>query len=287
MEDVDRAELLMTIQAKINQVEMLRQRGVDVSRATVFYNWENEDGSAEQSILELDEEHIFPEWFDLIRLEPDVQDSVIQSFSQNYTLLTGDGQFILNTKYPSTRYRELDPRTKEPLDHLYVFYPFKNKVGKIPPNDLKSIVTEFYGDVERNIKSIGRQVVLDDVIVLLLTDNKVTIPSELKQNYGKRIQVMYHDQIYPFTHILHSRHVKLDEKEANEVLNEASVKRAQLPRLYENEPVCRYYGWYPGNIIRIFRKASGIPTFIRQTVTEAVVVSGDPPYPKQHSKIIY
>lgn len=287
MTDHDRYKLLMTIQAKINQIEMLRQRGVDLSRAEVFWSWSEKDGQLAEETILVDEEAFFPDWINVIQMEEEEQNEIIDRFNEAYSLLTQDGNTILNTRYPSVQYPMLD-EDKNPLDHIYVFYPFPKENGKIGTSELIPLIAQFMPDVTRNQDIIGsKNRRLDDVIIIFLTDVKVTIPGELKQNYGKRIQIVYHDQIYPPTHIMYSKHEKIPLAEANKLLADMDAKRAQMPRLYENELICRYYGWYPNDLIRITRRASGIPTIIRSSIVEAVVVAGDPPFPKVLSKIIY
>lgn len=288
MANLQRTKVLTTIQAKINQIEMLRQRGVDLSNAEVFYSWPGKDGDVKEEVIVVNEDELFPEWVDLIRMKSKEQDAVIKRFNEVYELVTQEGDTILNTRYPSTQYRAIDRRTKMPLDHLFVFYPTPKKDGKFSSSEFDSIIKQFMPDVENNPKTAGgRHGRLDDVIVILLTDIKVTIPGSFKADYDKRIQVMYHDQIYPPNHVMYSVHQKVPEAEAQQMIAELDVKRSQLPRLYENEQICRYFGWYPNDIIRIYRRASGIPSIIRESVVEIVVVPGDPPFPKTLSKIIY
>ncbi len=278
----------MTIQAKINQIEMVRQRGVDLTRAEVFFSWSEKEGELAEESIPINEEELFPEWVDVTRMNKKDQNSVIRKFKDAYRLETAEGRIILNTRYPSVQYPLLNKR-KEPVDHLYVFYPFpKEDNGKIPSSELTSVINQFMPDVTANQKVISSKTErLDDVIIIFLTDVKVKIPGELKENYGKRIQMMYHDQIFPPNHVMYSLHEKIPTTEANRLLAEMDLKRAQMPRLYENEQICRYFGWYPNDVIRITRKASGIPSIIRTSVVEVVVVPGDPPFPKVLSKIIY
>lgn len=290
MAQTDRSKLLTTIQAKVNQIEMFRQRGVDLSKAVVFYNRaeKNEDINEETYIINEDE--LFPEWIDVIRMKPKEQDAIIKKFRQNYSFDSKDGKgktISINARYPSRHYPVLDKKTRHPLDHIYAFYPTPNEQNKIPNSEFTSIIQQFYEDVESNQAVLNRHNRLDDVVIVLLVDNKINIPGDIKADYGKRIQIMYHDQIYPPSHIMYSIHEKVEDDEAIKLLAEIDAKKLQLPRLYENEQICRYYGWYPGDVIRIYRRSSGISSIIREMVVEVTVVPGDPPFPKVLSKIIY
>ena len=54
-------------------------------------------------------------------------------------------------------------------------------------------------------------------------------------------------------HILQPKHLKLKEKEAQEVLEEFNVSKAQLPKILSNDPALPE-GCEVGDIIKIERK---------------------------------
>ena len=54
-------------------------------------------------------------------------------------------------------------------------------------------------------------------------------------------------------HILQPKHLKLKEKEAQEILDEFNVSKAQLPKILSNDPALPE-GCEVGNIIKIERR---------------------------------
>lgn len=56
-------------------------------------------------------------------------------------------------------------------------------------------------------------------------------------------------------HILQPKHTKLNEKEAQEVLEEFNISRSQLPKILSNDPALPE-GCNVGDVIKIDRKSS-------------------------------
>ena len=54
-------------------------------------------------------------------------------------------------------------------------------------------------------------------------------------------------------HILQSKHVKINEKESEEILNKLNVSKAQLPKILSSDPALPE-GCEIGDIIKIERK---------------------------------
>jgi len=57
-------------------------------------------------------------------------------------------------------------------------------------------------------------------------------------------------------HILVPEHVKLDEKEKEEVLKTYNIKTSQLPIMYASDPAIRHLQVKPGDVIKIIRKST-------------------------------
>lgn len=54
-------------------------------------------------------------------------------------------------------------------------------------------------------------------------------------------------------HILQPKHLRLNEKESDEILQKLNVSRAQLPKIFSTDPALPE-GCAEGNIIKIERK---------------------------------
>ncbi len=57
-------------------------------------------------------------------------------------------------------------------------------------------------------------------------------------------------------HILQSKHTKLSEKETDELLSKLNISKAQLPRIFSDDPALPE-GCEIGDIIKIERKEEG------------------------------
>ena len=59
-------------------------------------------------------------------------------------------------------------------------------------------------------------------------------------------------------HILQPKHIKLKEKEAQELLDKLNISKAQLPKIFSSDPALPE-GCEIGDIIRIERKGGAKP----------------------------
>ena len=67
---------------------------------------------------------------------------------------------------------------------------------------------------------------------------------------------LFEDLIVNVTrHILVPQHIKLLEDEKKALLERYNVKLSQLPRLLRSDPICKYYGFEKGDVIKIIRKS--------------------------------
>ena len=54
-------------------------------------------------------------------------------------------------------------------------------------------------------------------------------------------------------HFLVPTHILLSPSETAEVLERLSVPAAKLPKIDVNDPICRYYGFKAGQVIKVIR----------------------------------
>jgi len=69
-------------------------------------------------------------------------------------------------------------------------------------------------------------------------------------------------------HVLVPIHIKLDEKEAEELLKKYNISKNQLPKIRIDDPAIRNLNVKPGDIIKIIRKSptAGESIFYRVVV---------------------
>ena len=54
-------------------------------------------------------------------------------------------------------------------------------------------------------------------------------------------------------HYLVPQHIALSEGETKEVLDRLAIPADKLPRISIDDPICRYYGFKQGQVIKIIR----------------------------------
>ena len=62
-------------------------------------------------------------------------------------------------------------------------------------------------------------------------------------------------QLYIMNHKLVPYHEIISEKERNELLKKYNITPEQLPKILDTDPVARYIGAKPGQIVKITRKS--------------------------------
>lgn len=69
------------------------------------------------------------------------------------------------------------------------------------------------------------------------------------------IQVFFDFQLYvnPTSHYLVPKHTKLSEDERRELLTKSKIQPRQALTLSIDDPIVQYYGWLPGDLIRVDR----------------------------------
>ena len=61
--------------------------------------------------------------------------------------------------------------------------------------------------------------------------------------------------LYVLNHKLVPKHKIISEEEKNELLKKYEITPEQLPRILDTDPVSKYIGAMPGQIIKIIRKS--------------------------------
>lgn len=113
---------------------------------------------------------------------------------------------------------------------------------RIKPTLIKNYVDE--------IREQFKDDILDIVIVLKIEPNNTIYKLEKE----KMVQIMNCKelQINKTKHHLVPKHQLLDDNGASELLKRYSlVSKTQLPLLLHNDPICRYYNYRSGDIIKI------------------------------------
>lgn len=232
------------LMVKITQLEMMRDRGYDISE--------------EYSILELDIRNIddiykFVETYDL----RDSKNLNISHLNRNY-------QHLENNNLTLVRYVAAPPD--------------KTQIGigsaDILINEIKQI---------QNPESIGKNKIEK---VIIITDSNFG-PRALEELYKIKEEhllqhFLWNQLVYnPTKHKLVPKHYALTPAETEEFLSKDKITRAQLAKIAYagldvkkisgaktkiSDPIVAYYGWVPGQIIRIHREDTTTDTLVNKSL---------------------
>lgn len=105
--------------------------------------------------------------------------------------------------------------------------------------------------------------------MVLVGNNGIATPPALRvlesyKSLGKWIEFFEFDEVVIniTEHELVPKHEPLTEEEKAEVLARYSVKETQLPRILRTDPVAKYLGVKPGQILKITRKSDTAGSYV-------------------------
>ena len=105
--------------------------------------------------------------------------------------------------------------------------------------------------------------------MVLVGNNGIATPPALRvlesyKSLGKWIEFFEFDEVVIniTEHELVPKHEPLTEEEKAEVLARYSVKETQLPRILRTDPVAKYLGVRPGQILKITRKSDTAGSYV-------------------------
>ena len=156
------------------------------------------------------------------------------------------------------------------------------KLFKTDPSNLTEVYTNEAGErimacydpIDRlDTKSVDNLVKkMDDANVkrmVLVGNNGIATPLALRtlekyKSLGKWIEFFEFDEVVIniTEHELVPKHEVLTEEEKQEVLQKYNVKETQLPRILRTDPVAKYLGVRPGQILRITRKSDTAGSYV-------------------------
>jgi len=163
-------------------------------------------------------------------------------------------QFV--TKYgPSPNRVELTTKThhrNDTEDKIYAFFPKEPKVGV-------ANIREFY------------EIMLNEQVKKCIMIVRYKLSPQAKQairetsKMGKMKMELFQEEELMFNitnHMLVPRHILLSQQEKIALLKKYKLKDTQLPRLLFTDPVCRYYAFQPGQVIKIIRPSMIVGTYV-------------------------
>lgn len=191
----------------------------------------------------------------------------ISDFKKHYTE-QAEAQGITVRKALSILYRNPDGT------HVYVYYPDTVQGAKFLGLDQ---ITELTKTLEE-YKGITNVIIISELPMSSHVRDKIAgLPMYHIQFF------VYEDMTYnPTKHYLVPRHTLLSEVEARDFLRRNKLKFSQLPWLSIEDPITRYYGWRPGQIVKIDRENLAIETLVMAYPTYRAVV--DRPLNKEPTK---
>lgn len=169
--------------------------------------------------------------------------------ARKYKLPDDTEEFINSTSEEFLTHRILDPD-----DKIYVFFPESPKVG--------------VSTVKQYIKSMENEKVNRAIIIV---DNITTFSRQLSDQYTN-LYIEYFKRneliIDKMSHILVPKHELISDEEKKELLSLYKCKDIHLPKIYNTDPIAKYFGAKKGQVFKITRhsETSGESIYYRIVV---------------------
>lgn len=158
----------------------------------------------------------------------------------------------------------------EKYKEVYLIHPGGNQTSREDVVEAKTSL--FYAEKSNYMKSnqinINGCIVVGDAIMNTKTLVKLVHP---------RIFIQYFevDEIRKPECLFGSIYFKLTQQEIDDLYGELKIKNGRnLPKLITGDPVVKYYGWRVGDVIKMYRKAVGLPTIVDASISYALVING-------------
>jgi|ETNvirenome_6_85_1030632.scaffolds.fasta_scaffold00574_3 DNA-directed RNA polymerase subunit H (RpoH/RPB5) len=117
-------------------------------------------------------------------------------------------------------------------------------------------------DINLNeLRRISKLKYTNDIKTLIIIANKVKINITLMKYINTLdfiLQLLDFDLIQrdPITHILVPKHELLSKQQKDTLLNKSNIKLKDIPKIYINDPIAKWYGGNIGDIFKITRIVS-------------------------------
>ena len=236
---------------KTIQIEMLRDRGFNVKQTLV--RWTDYQS---QSFWRIGDEETFIKNF--------------QTFDMLYSRSSQESGISFEEALSSI-YEKVTPQGEK--ERTYVFFAPTESDGQMSQKT-----------AEKFIEFLRRDTA---TLAILITGRipSATARGSLKEDYGTKIQVFFHDElIYNITrHVLTPKHELLSPDEMKKFYNDMNsipgetTKAQNLPRILEGDPVIKYYGWLAGGVVRITRRNIGVATIPSKQFHYSLITPGEIP----------
>ncbi|KAI0563972.1 RNA polymerase I II III common subunit [Gracilaria domingensis] len=140
----------------------------------------------------------------------------------------------------------LRQRRDNPADQIFVFFPDEERGKSVGVDVVSAITKRMENNVVNNalmILQTGLTPTAKGAVEKMSASGKclleVFIENELLVN-------ITHHQLVP-------RHELMSEESKRALLRRYKLKESQLPRIQRTDPIARYYGLVPGNVVKITR----------------------------------
>lgn len=161
----------------------------------------------------------------------------------------------------------------------------RSYTATLPDNTTKSMLVYYGGKNNPQQKQVSADVVRDFIGLiqkygineaLLIVDAPLssTGESELSSLTLTRTQVFFdHELVYnPTTHVDTPVHQLLSSEETQAKVRELKVDKSKLLILRFDDPIVRYYGWIPGNVVRVIRDDYNLSILSPKSINYRVIV---------------
>ncbi|CEO97159.1 RPB5 like protein [Plasmodiophora brassicae] len=178
-----------------------------------------------------------------------VRRTVAQMLSdRNYLVGTDDTQMTLDqfkSRFSDTPERNkltmLCQKRDDPTDQIFVFFADEAKVG------VKTI--RGYAETMEQEKIFRAIVIVEAGITPFAKQVLVNLAPRLRMEQFHESELL----VNITQHVLVPKHILLMPEEKKTLLAKYKLKETQLPRIQTSDPIARYYGLVPGEVVKIIR----------------------------------
>jgi len=199
----------------------------------------------------------------LYKVEKNNSDVVNTILTNTIKMLTN--RELLDSNNLDTNINNLLDNITEDMIYKITLNNEKQLILKIVPNKISAFKRSFGADTFLNKYSKNKK-------ILVVKDIATKAEQHIRNNYPTTEIFLERELMFDIvSHYLVPKHILLPKEEAEKVIKEYNVTKKQIPKIFINDPVAKYYNMQLNDICKILRPSekSGISIGYR------LVVKGD------------
>ena len=232
MTEFDNTLAEQLLKVKITELEMLRDRGYDISKDEGIFTFRTSD---------------FYNYYSQLAKTQNI--NIKQALSKSYFKTESDGTVKM----------------------VYVYYPESViEKGKIKELNVKAI---------RSIVKLMQSHDIEHIILMTEAGIRRDALKEFDKLPSYQVESFVFDEMtYNLTkHFLVPKYTLMTNEEMTDMLKRNRLRITDLPRMYKNDPVARYYGAKPGQLFKILRDPMYSASLIPEQLYYRLILAGNRP----------